>query len=110
MNKPTNVQIIIGPDGRPAFAVIPYDDYLRSRKDEEEGAIPHEVIGLIVLNDWTPIRAWREHLGVTQQEVAERLGISQPAFAQQEAARRPRKATRERIAAALGIFPEQLVY
>ncbi|WP_426318682.1 helix-turn-helix domain-containing protein [Pseudoduganella sp. R-43] len=110
MNKPTNVQIINGPDGRPAFAVIPYEAYLRSRKDEEEVAMPHEVVGMIVLNGWSPIRAWREHLGVTQQEMAERLGISQPAFAQQESSARPRKATRERVAAALGIFPEQLLF
>lgn len=110
MNKPINVQIINGPDGRPAFAVIPYEDYMRSRKDEEEGALPHEVVGLILLNDWSPIRAWREHLGLTQQQVAERLGISQPAYAQQEISRRPRKATRERIADALGIFPEQLIF
>ena len=72
--------------------------------------MPHEVVGLIVLNDWTPARAWREHLGLTQQQMAERLGISQPAYAQQETVRRSRKATRERIAAALGIFPEQLLF
>jgi predicted transcriptional regulator len=110
MNIPTKVQIINGPDGRPAFAVIPYEDYVRSRKESEEGALPHEVVGLMVLNDWTPIRAWREYLGLTQSEVAVRLGISQPAYAQQELARRSRKSTRERVAAALGIFPEQLVF
>ena len=49
------------------------------------------------------IAAWRRHLGLTQAEVAERLGISQPAYAQQETAERPRKATRERIAKALDI-------
>jgi transcriptional regulator with XRE-family HTH domain len=36
----------------------------------------------------TAIAAWRRHLGLTQ---AERLGISQPAYAQQEAAERPRR-------------------
>lgn len=110
MNKPTKVQVINGPDGRPAFVVIPYDDYMHAQKEKEEGALPHEVVGLIVVNNWSPIRAWREYLGLTQDQVAGRLGITQPAFAQQEGARRPRKATRERIAAALGIFPAQLEF
>jgi len=33
----------------------------------------------------SPIRAWREHLNSTQAEVAERMGITQAAFAQKEA-------------------------
>ena len=110
MNKPTSIQVINGTDGHPAFVVIPYAEYVRELREKEEGALPHEVVGLIVINNWSPIRAWREHLGLTQEQVAGRLGISQPAFAQQENARRPRKATRERIAAALGIFPAQLEF
>lgn len=56
----------------------------------------------------TPIRAWREHLQLTQAEIAERLGISQSAYAQQETAERPRKATREKIAKVFGIAPALL--
>ena len=56
----------------------------------------------------TPIAAWRKHLDLTQAEVAERLGITQSAYSQQEAAERPRKATREKIAAALGIPVQSL--
>ena len=44
-----------------------------------------------------------EHLDLTQAEVAERLGISQSAYAQQEATERPHKTTREKIAIVLGI-------
>ncbi|GAB3395442.1 hypothetical protein GCM10027514_42890 [Azotobacter armeniacus] len=69
--------------------------------------IPHEVISRIV-DGATPIRAWREHLGLTQDEVAQRLGISQPAYVQQEAVAKPRKATRQKIAAAFGIKADQL--
>jgi hypothetical protein len=36
------------------------------------------------------------------------MGISQPAFAQQETVAKPRKATREKIAAAFGINADQL--
>ncbi|MFZ1567761.1 MAG: helix-turn-helix transcriptional regulator [Thiolinea sp.] len=51
----------------------------------------------------TPIRAWREYLQLTQADMAERLGISQSAYAQQEAVERPRKATRAKIAKALKV-------
>ena len=73
----------------------------------ENNLIPHEVVSLIV-DGATPIRAWREHLSLTQDEVAKRMGISQPALAQQETVAKPRKATREKIAAAFGITANQL--
>ena len=70
--------------------------------------IPNAVVNKVIHKDMTPIRAWREHLGLTQTEVARRLGVSQSAFAQQEAKESVRKSTREKIAKALGISPEQL--
>jgi DNA-binding XRE family transcriptional regulator len=113
MNAPTKVQIINGPDGKPAFVVIPYADYLAAQtaprvEPQDDASIPHAVVEMMVLEDMTPTRAWREHLGLTQAEVAERIGITQSAYAQQEAVSKNRKATREKIAAALGISPEQL--
>lgn len=71
-------------------------------------AVRLAVINKIINKDMTPIRAWREHLGLTQIEVAHRLGISQSTYAQQEPKDPVRKATREKIAKALGIVPEQL--
>jgi len=47
-------------------------------------------------------------LNLTQDEVAKRMGVSQPAFSQQETLSEPRKATREKIAAAFGIAANQL--
>jgi len=70
--------------------------------------IPNTVVNAVFDQGWTAVRAWREHLGLTQAQVAERLGISQPAFAQQESSPRLRKASRDKIAAALGINPQQL--
>lgn len=70
--------------------------------------IPNEVVSYMIKEDMTPIGAWRKHLGLSQSEVAERIGITQPAYAQQEQATRPRKATREKIANALGIAPALL--
>lgn len=56
-------------------------------------------------------QAWREYLMLTQTDMAERMGIShQAGYAQIEAAKRPRKATRQKAADALGITLEQLAY
>ena len=44
----------------------------------------------------------------TLTDMAERLGISQSAYAQQEAVERPRKATREKIAKAMKIAADLL--
>lgn len=106
MNTPTNVQIINGPDGTPAFVVIPYVDYVKDHPQED--LVPNEVVGYMVKEGSTPAAAWRKHLGLSQAQVAERIGITQPAYAQQEQAANPRKATREKIAAALGIAPDLL--
>ncbi|MCY1293642.1 helix-turn-helix protein [compost metagenome] len=56
----------------------------------------------------TATRAWREHLGLTQTEVAERLGISPSAYALQETSLHHHHSTRERIAKALDISQDQL--
>lgn len=106
MNAPTDIQVINGPDGKPAFVVIPYAQYI-AQHNHNSDLIPHDVVSRIV-DGVSPIRAWREHLGLTQDDVAGRMGISQPAYAQQETVARPRKATREKIAAAFGIKADQL--
>jgi transcriptional regulator with XRE-family HTH domain len=56
----------------------------------------------------TPVKAWREYLRLTQAEVAARMGVTQSAYAQMEAVKRPRKVTLAKLAAALGLEVEQL--
>lgn len=70
--------------------------------------VPNEVVALMIHHRWTAIRSWREHLNLTQEEVAARIGISQSAYAQQESSKRLRPMSLERIAAALGLSVEQL--
>lgn len=106
MKAPTNIQLINGPDGHPAFVVVPYDEFMRAYQ-KEHSLIPHAVVGA-TLHGATPIRAWREHLQLTQSEVAARLGISQPSYAKQEAGANLRPASIKKIAAALGITVAQL--
>ena len=119
MNTPTNHQILTH-NGKPAFAVIPYAEYLRlvgpSRagkrtggRSDEEVLLPHEVVKISTLGGMSLIRAWREHLGLTQEEVAQRMGITQPAYAKIESGKtQPRMATQKRLAAAMGVEWEQL--
>jgi len=107
MNTRTDVQIIHGRDGAPAFVVMPYADWLASR-DRDNSLVPNEVVNFTFDNDWTPMRAWREHLGLTQADVAKRVGISQAAYAQMENVAKPRPGTLKKIALALGLAVEQL--
>lgn len=110
---PTNIQTIVQ-DGKPAFVVIPYAEYLRAFPEAaltpwvpDEG-IPHEVVRMTIGSAMTLARAWREYLGLTQEVVAQRMAVSQPALAQMENAKRPRRASLEKLAKALGLKPEQL--
>lgn len=107
MSARTDIQIIHDKSGVPAFVVVPYADWLAGR-DREESLVPNEVVNAVFGNEWTPMRAWREHLGLTQAEVARRAGITQAAYAQMENAEKPRRATLGKIAAALGVTVEQL--
>ncbi len=106
MNAPTNIQIINDPAGKPAFVVIPYEDYVAERA-QDRGLVPHDVISRTV-DGATPLKAWREYLGLTQAVVAGRLGVTQSAYAQQENSDRLRRSSRQKIAAALGITEKQL--
>jgi transcriptional regulator with XRE-family HTH domain len=55
------------------------------------------------------IRAWRDHIGITQRELAARIGVSQAAVAKLEKpTAKPRRATLEKIAEALGISIKNL--
>ncbi len=106
MKAPTKIQMINGADGKPAFVVLPYDEYMRLYETEKD-LIPHEVISATV-DGATPVRAWREYLKLTQTEMAGRLGISQPSYAKQENSENLRPTTITKIAAALGITIAQL--
>ena len=74
-----------------------------------EPTVPNVVVGKVINQNLTLIRAWRDHLGLPQAVVAQRLGISQSAYAQQEAKETVRKSAREKIARSLKIDPAQLV-
>lgn len=74
----------------------------------DDTLIPHEIIERIVLDGVSPARAWREYLGLTQAQVADRLGISRQIYAEQELQSELSESERTAIGNALGINPELL--
>ena len=97
---------IIERDGKPEWAILPYEDYLHlieqaellediwdfdsisaaiERGDEE--LIPAEVVNAI-LDGQNPIKVWREYRGLTQQQVADAIQISKPYLSQIETGKR----------------------
>lgn len=111
MKEHTDIQIIKGPGGKPAFVVIPYEQYtslIQRPAIDLENAVPAEVVDLVFDKGYSPARAWREYLDKTQEEVAQAMGITQAAYSAHERSGRLRKATRQKIADALGIAFEQI--
>ena len=108
MSARTEFQIIVGADGKPAFVVVPYEQFRRIKSRFNRGTVPNEVVNIAYERGMSPLAAWREHFGITQAEVAARIGITQAAYAQMERVKQPRKATLEKVAEALGLEVEQL--
>lgn len=107
-----NVQTIME-NGKPAFAVIPYDQYkLICKKIDsfelQEDEVPHELVGLILEKSYNPVKAWRVYLRMSQSEAAKKIGISQAALSQIEKTEHNQKATLQKIAKAYGIHVGQL--
>jgi DNA-binding XRE family transcriptional regulator len=120
MIEPTRIQTIYQ-GGMPAFVILPFVDFAREHPTEAElikpktrripdgDYIPNEVVGLRIKQDMTLLRAWREYLGFTQAEIAGKAGITQAALSQMESGENKlHKATRVKLAAAMGLNPEQL--
>ena len=108
MNARTEFQIILGKDGKPAFVVVPFEEFEKMKSVQNASTVPNNVVNLSFDKTLTPMAAWREHLGLTQVQVASRMNITQAAYAQMERVKKPRKATLQKVADALGLTVEQL--
>ncbi|MBL4786245.1 MAG: helix-turn-helix transcriptional regulator [Cohaesibacteraceae bacterium] len=111
MTGDIDVQILYD-DGKPVFAVLPWEDYRRlMRRADMRPTVPHEVVEAVTIEGVPAIKAWREYRQMTQAEVAERAGITRPALAQHETGENSmRQSTLEKLAQALGVVPEQLTF
>jgi DNA-binding XRE family transcriptional regulator len=99
-----NVQVI-EKNGKPEWAIIPYEQYQRFLEALEmlediraydeakqriaggEETVPSEVT-YAILDGANPIRVWREHRGLTQKQLAENAGISNAYLSQLESGKR----------------------
>ncbi|HDC4808712.1 helix-turn-helix domain-containing protein [Enterobacter cloacae] len=124
------VQLIKDDNGKTQYVVIPYDEYFRmclqmAEIDDEtdddledievehdeldDVELPGEVCSIMTWQNVSLQTAWRILRGMSQQEVAEKLGITQSAVSQLEALdSRPQKRTREKLAAIYGCKQEQI--
>ena len=97
---------LIEKNGKPEFAVIPFVDYqhfLNLLEDEadarvvaefheayaagREFLVPDEIMRRELAGE-SPLKLWREHCGLTQEELAGRGGISKPYLSQIETGKR----------------------
>lgn len=105
-----NLTILRDSHGQPAFIILPIAEYecLIDKKRREADYVPAEVVERIFIGNVSPVRAWREYLGLNQAEVADRMGITQSAYSKIEIKTSIKRHTRAKLAKALGIFEEQL--
>jgi len=113
MNVHTDPQIITQ-DGKPAFAVIPWEEYQKilasSEADESEIWFPQEVVEANAVRGESLIKSWREYFNLTQKELAQKAGMTQPSLARLENSdSTPRSSTLKQLAAAMEITMEQLI-
>jgi DNA-binding XRE family transcriptional regulator len=105
---------IIKQNGKPAFAVIPWNEYQKLlnnqiESDESDVWFPNEVVKANVRGD-SLIKAWREYLNLTQAELASKAGMKQSALARLETnTAKPRKSTLLKLAEAMGVAVDQLI-
>ena len=97
---------IIERDGKPEWAVLPYEEYLQLVEQAEmlqdirdydeakaaldkgdEELIPSQVV-YAILDGENPVRVWREYRELSQQVLAEKVGISIPYLSQLERGKR----------------------
>lgn len=97
---------ILERDGKPEWAVVPYEDYLKLLEEAEmledirdydaakaelekgeDELIPAEVV-FAILDGANPIKVWREYRGLTQQQLADKVKISKAYLSQIETGKR----------------------
>ena len=104
-----SAQIIRDASGNPLYAVVPFDEYQALLDADGHVTIPHEVVDLMIEKNISPMAAWRKHRGLSQAQLAEKLGVTQGAVAQAEKrGNKPHIETLRAWATALGCDVAQL--
>lgn len=86
-----------------------WEDVPYEADEYDHSGIPDNVASIMDKESVSLQAAWRIYRGLSQQEVADKLGISQSAVSQLESVdSRPQKRTREKLAALYGCQQEQI--
>jgi DNA-binding XRE family transcriptional regulator len=108
MSEPINYQII-EQNGKPAFAVVPFDEFQKLINSRADATLPHEVVALSIEHDCSLVKAWRLYRKMSQSDMSEKMGISQSAYQQLENSDgRYQRRTLENLARALAVDVDQL--
>jgi DNA-binding XRE family transcriptional regulator len=104
---------VLSTDGVPSHVLVPIEEWeslIKKRRSVADGHtfVPLDVGEAVIAGD-TPLKAWRNHKRLTQEEVAARMGVTRASYAQMEKSARPHQATLEKAAAALQVEPAQLI-
>ena len=67
--------------------ILDYDAAVLAIERGEDELIPAEVV-YAILDGENPIKVWREYRGLTQQQLADKAGISKPYLSQIETGKR----------------------
>ena len=104
---------IIYQNGKPLMAVLPHQEWQKVAAyvlalSNQNLNIPPAVLLRVLRHRITPMRAWRDHLQLSQLQIAERMGITQPAYSQLERRGSPTSSSIEAFATAIGVEPHQI--
>ncbi|EMY45235.1 helix-turn-helix domain-containing protein [Glaesserella parasuis] len=118
----SNLQYIRDNSGKPLYVILPMAEYEKlvdvdeygfrieeeddeeweslpyEQSDNDSALIPHEVVMIMIKHNVNHLGAWRIYRNLSQQEVADKVGISQGAISQMERSdSKPQKKTLERF-------------
>lgn len=118
---------VIEKNGKPEWAVLPYDEYERLVEEAEmlqdvraydeakkaiaagEELVPSEVT-YAILDGGNPVRVWREHRGMSRKRLAEASGLSTSYLSQIESGKRkPSPEALAAIAKELGLESDDIM-
>jgi DNA-binding XRE family transcriptional regulator len=124
----TQVQII-EKDGKPEYAVVPFEEYKRLLEQAEDAEdilaydqamaelergedelIPAEIAHRLLSDEEHPLKVWREYRGLTQEALANQANTTKSYISQIEAGKKPGSvALLKRLATVLNVDVDDLV-
>jgi DNA-binding XRE family transcriptional regulator len=119
---------VLEKNGKPAFAVLPYEEYLallELAEDADDAAalarfakrfgrgkeetVPVELVDRLLAGE-SPLRVWREHRGMTAAEVAAAVGVTPAHMSKMESGKGdPSVSVLKKLAGVLRVSLEDLV-